>query len=117
VAKPELGTKRLCAHCGAKFYDLNHSPIVCPKCGTVFEAVVVAPRGGRPEPARAPVREVETVRGGPTGVRRRCRRGRVVREGQTSRRAPFSLSCSPLSSRSGSFSASHASSSVSLSPD
>jgi len=61
VAKPELGTKRLCAHCGAKFYDLNHSPIVCPKCGTVFEAVVVAPRGGRPEPARAPVREVETV--------------------------------------------------------
>ncbi|MBV9240019.1 MAG: FYDLN acid domain-containing protein, partial [Xanthobacteraceae bacterium] len=22
VAKPELGTKRLCASCGAKFYDL-----------------------------------------------------------------------------------------------
>ena len=61
MAKPELGTKRLCAHCGTKFYDLNHSPIVCPKCGTVFEAAVVAPRGGRPEPARAPVREVETV--------------------------------------------------------
>ena len=61
MAKPELGTKRLCVHCGAKFYDLNHSPIVCPKCGTVFEAVAVAPRGGRPEPPRAPVREVETV--------------------------------------------------------
>src|SRR5215468_3570097 len=60
VAKPELGTKRLCAHCGAKFYDLNHAPIACPKCGTVFEAVVAATRG-RPEAARAPVREVEAV--------------------------------------------------------
>jgi uncharacterized protein (TIGR02300 family) len=60
VAKPELGTKRLCAHCGARFYDLNHAPIVCPKCGTVFEAAVVTARG-RPESARAPVREVEAV--------------------------------------------------------
>jgi uncharacterized protein (TIGR02300 family) len=37
VTKPELGTKRLCAHCGAKFYDLHHSPITCPKCGRAFE--------------------------------------------------------------------------------
>jgi uncharacterized protein (TIGR02300 family) len=62
VAKPELGTKRLCAHCGARFYDLNHAPITCPKCGTVFEAAVVAPRGGRPDvAARAPTREAEAV--------------------------------------------------------
>jgi uncharacterized protein (TIGR02300 family) len=61
VAKPELGTKRLCAHCGARFYDLNHTPITCPKCGAVFEAVQVASRGGRGEAARAPVREVEPV--------------------------------------------------------
>jgi uncharacterized protein (TIGR02300 family) len=60
VAKPELGTKRLCASCGAKFYDLNHSPITCPKCGTVFEAAVVTARG-RPEAARAAPREVESV--------------------------------------------------------
>jgi uncharacterized protein (TIGR02300 family) len=59
VAKPELGTKRLCAHCGARFYDLNHAPITCPKCGTVFEAVAAA--RGRPETARASVREVEVV--------------------------------------------------------
>ena len=59
MAKPELGTKRLCAHCGARFYDLNHAPITCPKCGTVFEAVVVAARG-RPEAARAAAR-VEAV--------------------------------------------------------
>ena len=55
MAKPELGTKRLCASCGAKFYDLNKDPIICPKCGTVYEVAVVAPRGGRPdsEAARA----------------------------------------------------------------
>jgi uncharacterized protein (TIGR02300 family) len=59
VAKPELGTKRLCAGCGAKFYDLNHDPITCPKCGTVFEVAAVSARG-RPEAVRAPVQEVET---------------------------------------------------------
>jgi uncharacterized protein (TIGR02300 family) len=58
MTKPELGTKRLCVHCGAKFYDLNHAPINCPKCGAVFEAAVASSRG-RPGAARAPVREVE----------------------------------------------------------
>ena len=42
MAKPELGTKRLCASCGAKYYDLNRDPIVCPKCGDVFETVMTA---------------------------------------------------------------------------
>ncbi len=37
MAKPELGVKRQCQHCGAKFFDLNKDPIVCPKCGTVFQ--------------------------------------------------------------------------------
>ena len=46
MAKPELGTKRLCAGCGAKFYDLNKTPIVCPMC----EAVFVLPK---PEPPRS----------------------------------------------------------------
>ena len=40
MAKPELGAKRQCQHCGAKFFDLNKDPIVCPKCGTVFQGVV-----------------------------------------------------------------------------
>ena len=52
MAKPELGTKRLCASCGAKFYDLNKDPITCPKCGTVYEVAAVAPRG-RPDAAAA----------------------------------------------------------------
>jgi uncharacterized protein (TIGR02300 family) len=50
VAKPELGTKRLCASCGVKFYDLNKNPIHCPKCGTVHEIVQVVSRS-RPEAA------------------------------------------------------------------
>jgi uncharacterized protein (TIGR02300 family) len=61
VAKPELGTKRLCAHCGAKFYDLNKNPIVCPKCDTVMELAPVAPRGGRAEAARAAAAAEEEV--------------------------------------------------------
>jgi uncharacterized protein (TIGR02300 family) len=53
VAKPELGTKRLCGSCGAKFYDLSKDPIVCPKCQTVLTLAPVTTRS-RPEPARAP---------------------------------------------------------------
>jgi uncharacterized protein (TIGR02300 family) len=53
VAKPELGTKRLCASCGAKFYDLNKDPIHCPKCGVVYEVAPVVTRGGRPDAAAA----------------------------------------------------------------
>jgi uncharacterized protein (TIGR02300 family) len=60
VAKPELGTKRLCGNCSAKFYDLNKSPIVCPKCNTVMEVTALAART-RPEAvaprAAAPVAE------------------------------------------------------------
>lgn len=34
MAQPELGSKRVCVSCGARFYDLNKEPAVCPKCGT-----------------------------------------------------------------------------------
>ena len=55
VAKPELGTKRLCPHCGVKFYDLSKSPIVCPKCGSGVE-IMASPTRGRPDAgARAPI--------------------------------------------------------------
>jgi uncharacterized protein (TIGR02300 family) len=54
VAKAELGTKRLCAGCGAKFYDLNKSPIICPKCATVYE-IAPATRPRSSEAARSSV--------------------------------------------------------------
>jgi len=62
VAKPELGTKRLCTSCGTKFYDLNKDPITCPKCHAALE-LNAAPTRGRPDPGRAqPVAaEEETV--------------------------------------------------------
>ena len=44
MAKPELGIKRICGNCGTKFYDLARDPILCPKCGTVYEIVAVPTR-------------------------------------------------------------------------
>jgi uncharacterized protein (TIGR02300 family) len=60
VAKPELGTKRLCGSCAAKFYDLNKDPIVCPKCHTVMPLAAISSRS-RPEPARAQAAAEEVV--------------------------------------------------------
>lgn len=59
MAKPEWGTKRTCHACGTRFYDLQHSPATCPKCGTVFEQGKPArPRRKAavevPVPAKAP---------------------------------------------------------------
>lgn len=60
MAKSELGTKRLCPHCGAKFYDLGKSPIICPKCGSEVEIAPLNTRG-RPDArvAAAPAEEAE----------------------------------------------------------
>ena len=45
VGRPELGTKCACASCAERFYDLNRSPAVCPKCGATQPPVVArAPR-------------------------------------------------------------------------
>ncbi len=46
MAKPELGTKRICVSCSTRFYDLTKVPAVCPKCGT--EQPVEQPRLRRP---------------------------------------------------------------------
>jgi len=37
--KQARGTKRTCqsSECGARFYDLDRTPIVCPICGTIYE--------------------------------------------------------------------------------
>lgn len=36
MAKPELGTKRVCPDTGRKFYDLNRDPIVSPYTGKSY---------------------------------------------------------------------------------
>jgi uncharacterized protein (TIGR02300 family) len=55
VAKPELGAKRQCQSCATKFYDLGRDPIVCPKCGTIFQVALAR------VPARAEVEEEPDV--------------------------------------------------------
>ena len=45
MAKPELGTKRVCVSCSTRFYDLTRVPAVCPKCGT--EQPIEQPRARR----------------------------------------------------------------------
>ncbi len=59
MAKIELGAKRQCQNCGAKFFDLNKDPIVCPKCGTIFQGAAAraqraAPKDEEEEEAPAP---------------------------------------------------------------
>ena len=50
MAKPDLGKKRTCLGCGAKFYDLNQDPITCPKCEAVLDLAALT-RATRPKPA------------------------------------------------------------------
>ena len=63
MAKPELGAKRQCQNCGAKFFDLNKEPIVCPKCGTIFQGVAA-----RAERASAKDDDEEDEAVAPAGV-------------------------------------------------
>ena len=61
MAKPEWGTKRICQSCGARFYDMQRDPIVCPACGTTMDLSTQAkPRRSRAAPKTvAAVPEVE----------------------------------------------------------
>ena len=46
----KLGNKCQCEACNAKFYDLNKSPVVCPKCNTTLKIV----QAEKTPPADAP---------------------------------------------------------------
>ena len=64
VARPELGAKRHCSNCGAKYYDLNRDPITCPKCGTVYEVATltrVRPEVAAPHLVPAAAEEAEDI--------------------------------------------------------
>ena len=53
MAKPELGSKRQCLSCGTKFFDMSKDPILCPKCGAVFQVTL---------PTRAAMRAAAAVK-------------------------------------------------------
>ena len=62
MVKADLGTKRVCPSCAARFYDLSKRPIECPKCSYSFEpeAMYKQRRPRQPEAVAAPVaREVD----------------------------------------------------------
>jgi uncharacterized protein (TIGR02300 family) len=54
----DRGTKRKCSSCGASYYDLNRTPITCPKCGAAY-APMVPVRASRKAAAAQPAPEVE----------------------------------------------------------
>ena len=65
MAKPDLGTKRVCPDTGRKFYDLNKTPVISPYTGKVVPIVAPAPPRARPEAAApvkpAPVAPTESI--------------------------------------------------------
>ncbi len=60
MAKPDLGTKRVCPDTGRKFYDLNKTPVISPYTGKVVPIAAPAPPRARAEPA-APVKPAPVV--------------------------------------------------------
>ena len=69
-----LGAKRQCNACEAKFYDLNASPVQCPKCKTTLKIQAEKPARA-PRAAPAPVKkkiirpiEVEVEMDTPAGL-------------------------------------------------
>lgn len=59
MSKPARGIKRVCQSCGARFYDLGRTPIVCPSCQAVYQVTQPTSRRGE----RAPVPEVREKAG------------------------------------------------------
>lgn len=59
LAKPELGTKRTCPECAARFYDLGKMPCECPKCEHAFEPEILLKSKKRIEEDKPPVKERE----------------------------------------------------------
>ena len=52
MPSPDLGRKRVCPDCSAKFYDLAQDPMACPECGrTLPLSRFLKPRRGRGGPS------------------------------------------------------------------
>ena len=65
ATKAARGTKRTCQNedCGARFYDLNRDPIVCPECDSKYVIVVHPPTPAQAaaEKARKPIKNPDFV--------------------------------------------------------
>jgi uncharacterized protein (TIGR02300 family) len=54
MAKAELGEKRRCLTCSTPFFDLNRTPIVCPKCSAIFQVVEIVRSSSNYSRGRSP---------------------------------------------------------------
>jgi len=75
MSKTARGTKRNCKSCGARFYDLERDPIVCPACGVTFTfdapppkpapkakpAAPAAPEPEEPKPKPKPAKDAPEI--------------------------------------------------------
>lgn len=61
MAKPDWGKKLTCPSCGARFYDLNKDPAICPKCEATVEVQPVLKPRRTPAEAPKPKKVVEKV--------------------------------------------------------
>lgn len=72
MARPELGTKRVCPTTGRKFYDLNRDPIVSPYTGEALPRASFEPpvqgRGGARARPQVDEEEAQVVPAGPETV-------------------------------------------------
>lgn len=82
MTKPELGVKRDCPNCGARFYDLNKEPAHCPKCDHEFipEALL--------KPRRQRVEEGEEETTGKPAAETSLEAAEKERKGPESKRKP-----------------------------
>lgn len=51
----DRGIKRKCSSCGISYYDLNRSPVTCPKCGAAYVHAAPTRPSRRMAQAAAPV--------------------------------------------------------------
>ena len=67
MARPELGTKRICPTTGKKFYDLNKDPVISPYSGEVLPVSALTPfaKGAAPVVARKAAVDEEDETEGP----------------------------------------------------
>ncbi|CAN7736017.1 TIGR02300 family protein [Bosea sp. LjRoot9] len=61
MAKPELGTKRVCPTTGRKFYDLNKDPIVSPYTGQTFPRSMFEPQAKAAAVAAKPADDEDEI--------------------------------------------------------
>ena len=53
MSKAEWGVKRRCANGDARFYDMQRTPIRCPKCDTIFVVTAMSAAPARGPRSRA----------------------------------------------------------------